>query len=225
MFCQSDPHREEHLRFDHLIVGGVEDVASHHPHDSLIHHGLVGGSGQSRLSELLPAPEGGVGRSWYRTVWTWGETKTVQSQLCSRIKKVRNRYSSSNQTAPALILNTEIKCWLQRPNVKISRSLRGGGAKRGGQPAHLATRSCRRRSCFDSDLDQENHIGSDSRGCHRLHLSRSLHTHSKPDLQMAPHDTHRGQSSCWDTCSSWKEGRGRTERVRRNCSRTSRPGC
>lgn len=55
--------RGEHLRFDHVIVGGVEDVASDDPHDALVHRGLVGSPGQPDFRVLLPAPEGGVGRN------------------------------------------------------------------------------------------------------------------------------------------------------------------
>ena len=50
-------------RFDHVIVGGVEDVASDDPHDALVDRGLVGGPGQAGVHVLLPAPEGGVGRN------------------------------------------------------------------------------------------------------------------------------------------------------------------
>lgn len=57
-----DAHRGEYLRFDHVIVGGVEDVASDDPHDVLVNHGLMGGPGQPSFSVLLPTPEGGVGR-------------------------------------------------------------------------------------------------------------------------------------------------------------------
>lgn len=58
--CQKS---ESDLRFDHVIVGGVEDVASDDPHDALVYHGLVGGPGQASVHVLLPAPEGGVGRN------------------------------------------------------------------------------------------------------------------------------------------------------------------
>lgn len=57
-----EAHRGANLRFDHVIVGGVEDVASNDPHDVLVHHGLVGSPGQPGLGVLLPGPEGGVGR-------------------------------------------------------------------------------------------------------------------------------------------------------------------
>lgn len=60
----------EYLRFDHVIVGGVEDVASDDPHYALFHHGLVGSPGQSGLGVVLPAPEGGVGRDGDGAVWT-----------------------------------------------------------------------------------------------------------------------------------------------------------
>lgn len=50
-----------YVRFDHVIVGGVEDVASDDPHDALVHHGLVGSSGQAGICVLLTGPEGGVG--------------------------------------------------------------------------------------------------------------------------------------------------------------------
>lgn len=50
-----------YVRFDHVIVGGVEDVASDDPHDALVHHRLVGSSGQASICELLTGPEGGVG--------------------------------------------------------------------------------------------------------------------------------------------------------------------
>lgn len=52
-----------YLRFDHVVVGGVEDVASDDPHDALVHHGLVGSPGQPGLRVLLPGPEGGAGRN------------------------------------------------------------------------------------------------------------------------------------------------------------------
>lgn len=65
----------EHLRFDHVVVGGVEDVASDDPHYALLHHGLVGSPGQSGLGVVLPAPEGGVGRDGDGAVWTWGGKK------------------------------------------------------------------------------------------------------------------------------------------------------
>lgn len=55
-------HRGENLRFDHVIVGGVEDVAPDDPHDALVHHGLVGRPRQPGLGVLLAGPEGGVGR-------------------------------------------------------------------------------------------------------------------------------------------------------------------
>lgn len=50
------------LRFDHVVVRGVEDVASDDPHDPSVHHGLVGGPGQPGLGILLATPEGRVGR-------------------------------------------------------------------------------------------------------------------------------------------------------------------
>lgn len=61
-----------YVRFDHVIVGGVEDVAADDPHEALVHHRLVGGSGQAGAGVLLPAPEGGVGRNGDGAVGTWG---------------------------------------------------------------------------------------------------------------------------------------------------------
>lgn len=60
-----------HLRFDHVIVGGVEDVATDDPHDALLHHGLVGRPGQPRLHVLLAGPEGRVGGNGDGAVGTW----------------------------------------------------------------------------------------------------------------------------------------------------------
>lgn len=51
------------LRFDHVIVGGVEDVASDDPHDALFNYGFVGSPGQPGLRVLLPAPKRGIGRN------------------------------------------------------------------------------------------------------------------------------------------------------------------
>lgn len=77
----------EHLRFDHVVVGGVEDVASDDPHYALLHHGLVGSPGQSGLGVVLPAPEGGVGRDGDGAVWTWGgkKKKTHRVKWCREI--------------------------------------------------------------------------------------------------------------------------------------------
>lgn len=57
-----DAHRVEYLRFDHVIIRGVEDIASDDPHDALVHHSLVGSPGKPGLVVLIPAPEGGAGR-------------------------------------------------------------------------------------------------------------------------------------------------------------------
>lgn len=80
-----DAHGGENLRFDHVIVWGVEDVAADDPHDLLVHHGLVGSPGQPGVGVLLPAPEGGVGRHGDSTVWTWGGKETTESGLHRRL--------------------------------------------------------------------------------------------------------------------------------------------
>lgn len=69
-----------HLRFDHVIVGGVEDVAADDPHDALLHHGLVGSPGQPRLRVLLAGPEGRVGGNRDGAVGTWGGGRKPESQ-------------------------------------------------------------------------------------------------------------------------------------------------
>lgn len=60
-------------RFDHVIVGGVEDVSPDDPHDALLHQRLVRGPGQARLGgEGFPAPETRVGRDGYGAAGAWG---------------------------------------------------------------------------------------------------------------------------------------------------------
>lgn len=65
-----------HSRFDHVIVGGVEDVSPNDPHDALVHHCLVGSPGKPRLRpKLPPCPVGGVGGDGDATVRTWREER------------------------------------------------------------------------------------------------------------------------------------------------------
>lgn len=81
-----------YVRFDHVIVGGVEDVAPDDPHDALVHHRLVGSSGQAGICVLLPAPEGGVGRNRDGAVGTCrGRKEASFKQLVS----ISNRKSTS----------------------------------------------------------------------------------------------------------------------------------
>lgn len=56
-------HRRTNLRLHHVIVGGVEDVASNDPHDVLLHQSLVGSPGKCSFGILFPAPKGGVCRN------------------------------------------------------------------------------------------------------------------------------------------------------------------
>lgn len=76
-----DAHRLQYLRFDHVIIGGVEDIASDDPHDALVHHSLMGCSGQPGLSVLILAPKGGAGRHRDGAVWTWRGKETTESGL------------------------------------------------------------------------------------------------------------------------------------------------
>lgn len=83
-----------HLRFDHVIVGGVEDVAADDPHDALLHHGLVGSPGQPRLRVLLAGPEGRVGGNGDGAVGTWGWERRG-SQRVRVLQEAKLRFCST----------------------------------------------------------------------------------------------------------------------------------
>lgn len=62
---------------DHVVVGVVEGVAPHHPHQPRVHHRLVGRPTQ-RLSRRLDArqlPEGLGGGDGQRAVWAWDKQR------------------------------------------------------------------------------------------------------------------------------------------------------
>lgn len=84
-----------YVRLDHVVVGGVEDVASHHPHDALVHHRLVGRSGQAGRGEVLAGPEGGVGGDGDGAVGTWrGKKRCWFSCVSNRKSEARARDST-----------------------------------------------------------------------------------------------------------------------------------
>lgn len=78
-----------HLRFDHVIVGGVEDIAADDPHDALLHDSLVGSPGQPRLRVLLTGPERRVGGNRDGAVGTWGGRERG-SQRVRVLQEARN---------------------------------------------------------------------------------------------------------------------------------------
>ena len=59
---------------DHVVVGVVEGVAPHHPHEAGVDQGLVRGAAQGLGGGLHAGhhPEGLGGRDGERAVWTWG---------------------------------------------------------------------------------------------------------------------------------------------------------
>ncbi|MEQ2186562.1 hypothetical protein GOODEAATRI_029853 [Goodea atripinnis] len=69
---------------------------------------------------------------------------------------------------------------------------------------YLAIQLCRCRSFPGSDLFQDSRSHPGSMGCHRLHPSSWLRTHSKPKQWCYPPGTRLGQSSCLDMCSSYR---------------------
>ena len=72
------PNKQSHSPQNHLEGAVVEGVAAHHPHDLVLHHGLVGGARQGRPEGLDAGhhPEGLSGRHRQRAVRTYTETAT-----------------------------------------------------------------------------------------------------------------------------------------------------
>lgn len=68
---------------DHVVVGVVERVASHHPHQPRVHQSLMGRPTQ-RLSWRFDArqhPEGLSGGNGQRAVWTWSREETEKRPI------------------------------------------------------------------------------------------------------------------------------------------------
>lgn len=70
---RSRTDRNGGLLEDHLEGAVVEGVSAHHPHDLLLHHGLVGSPGEGRPKGLdaRQHPEGLGGGNREGAVWTW----------------------------------------------------------------------------------------------------------------------------------------------------------
>lgn len=84
---------------DHVVVGVVEGVSAHHPHQAGVHQGPMGRPAQ-RLSRRLDArqhPEGLGGGDGQRAVGTWGNIENaltrslgwggLRDRTCSRRRK------------------------------------------------------------------------------------------------------------------------------------------
>lgn len=71
---------------DHVVIGVVEGVTSHHPHQPRMHQSPVGRPAQ-RLSGWFDArqhPEGLGGGDGERAVWTWGGQRDTFTQEASQ---------------------------------------------------------------------------------------------------------------------------------------------